>query len=159
MDIQKTTANLIANLIARAIYSNTYRIGPDLSNAIYIINDNNPEELISLYLKTRRDSTSSIKKSNYSRISGLKILKFIVGSDKLFKLLIDNLKNINIRDICVEELDIIIRNVFEKQPEYKHCLIEFVSNDYFKSKIKYSELSNEIKEELNSYQIINKIVN
>jgi hypothetical protein len=64
-----------------------------------------------------------------------------------------------ISNICVEEFEIIINETFNNLPNQKEKLIKFMGGYGGKAKIAKSNLSKQIKQELTSYLVANKLIN
>jgi hypothetical protein len=127
----------------------------DLSHAIKTIFCNKPEMLKEIYKNTRLSSLKS------SEEIGLEIINRIILNLDAFKDFISNLPSPN--DMSSEEFELIVYYTFHFTYNERARLIDFIgkspgnSNMDSKYKIDYSNLSNEIKEELNSYLIASKL--
>lgn len=141
-------------LISIGIYHELYK-GENLIHAVNVISNNNIYKLVEIYKSSRRAKVTNPDSKEYSRISGIEMLRLITISKYPFKSLIDDLPDIH--DISVEEFEMIVFATFSKMPECKIHLIKFVSKFGGKSKISKSSLSKEIKEELISFLVIDKL--
>lgn len=127
----------------------------DLTHAIKTIFNNEPEMLKEIYKNTRSNSLRS------STTIGLEIINTIVLNLDAFKDFISNLPSPN--DMSSEEFELIVYYTFHFTYNERARLIDFIgkspgnSNMGSKYKIDNSNLSNKIKEELNSYLIASKL--
>lgn len=127
----------------------------DLTHAIKTIFCNKPEMLKKIYKNTRSNSLRS------STTIGLEIINRIILNLNVFKDFISNLPSPD--NMSSEEFELIIYYTFHFTYNERACLIDFIgkspgnSNMDSKYKIDNSNLSDEIKEELNSYLIASKL--
>lgn len=144
----------IIKLLSRGIYSEAYNT-EELILAVNTIADNDIDELITTYQNSRHNSSSSAVHVDYSNKCGCIMLRVIMKDDNTLEKLLNNLPHIY--SISLQEFEIIINATFERMPECKIHLIKFILPWEGKVKISMSNFSKEIKNELESIIVMNKL--
>jgi hypothetical protein len=152
----KTIPDDVLELIIGGLHYNIHH-NKHLTIAVNTIFENNAFKLADLYKYSRHNTRKSVNDKEYSKELGLEILNKMKTDVTAFKLILNNLPHIY--DISLEEFEIIINETFNNLPEQKTKLIKFVSEFGAKSKIAKSNLSKEIKNELTSYLVVDKLTN